>query len=249
MKIIPCVQGDATWIIERLGRPTASHFAELITPATLKPSKQSRGYRLQKLAEWGLNQPCESFKSGFTARGQGLEAEAVAAYERETLTAVQRVGLCLTDDELVAASPDGLIGDNGGIEVKIVAADNHLDRLLSPPDMNEHKAQINGNMFVCERKWWIRWYWHPKFPGLAVRFERDETYIDAIKRALYDEDDGFLVLLEQDKQRLMELGFDPTPPCQCMTENGVCGSRDAVTDQLGVWMCAKHVKTLEEIFG
>ena len=212
MKHIDVQQGTHEWLMARLGKPTASHASEILTPKELKLSKQSRAYRHRLVAEIFLGEPIESATTQFMERGNTLEPEARKWYEMETGQDVETAGLILTDDERVGCSPDGLVGENGIVEFKTYEAVHHVRELLDPKPLdNAHKGQIQWTLWVTDRGWCDRVYYHPTFQPVRVRIERDETYIGALGVALYGPDDlpiigGFLGDLDVDIQRMKKMG-------------------------------------------
>lgn len=177
MIISPHAQGTDAWKQDRLGLPTASQFHRIVTP-TGKLSTQSTGYMAELLAEW-MTGESEHFTSGFTERGNDMEVEAVKWYEFERSVDVQRVGFCLADSRCYGASPDGLVGDDGCIEIKCKSAKAHANYMLDASDLGtkDHKPQVQGVLWVCERKWCDVISYHNLMPPVVVRVERDEDYI------------------------------------------------------------------------
>jgi hypothetical protein len=108
-------------------------------------------------------------------QGAILESEAIPWFEFQYDVKVRRVGFVTTDDMKVGCSPDGLIGEDGGIEVKCPQAHTHLQYLMEGRVPKEYLAQVHGCMFVTGRSWWNFISYHRKFPPLVVRVERDET--------------------------------------------------------------------------
>jgi hypothetical protein len=109
-----------------------------------------------------------------------MEPEAVAHYEAVKKTTVKRVGLGINFSGLkrCGASPDGLVGFDGGLETKTMRPDLMialLERGPAPPA--EHRAQVQGNMMVWERGWWDFKIFYPGMPDFTVRVMRDDAYI------------------------------------------------------------------------
>jgi hypothetical protein len=118
-------QGSDAWLQSRLGRPTASNFGKLITP-TRKASTSAEGYINELIAQKITGEIPEFFKSEAMQRGNDLEPSAKALYEFTRDVEVVEVGLCLHDSLECGASPDGLINDDGGIEVKAPLPHTHV---------------------------------------------------------------------------------------------------------------------------
>ncbi len=178
MRIIECVQGDPVWINARLGLPTASNFDRIITP-TGKPSAQAPKYLAKLVAEWFLGESLDDYQSGFMERGTELEPQARAFYEFDTEQTVREVGLCLTDFGNAGCSPDGLVGDDGGLEIKTPSAEVHMGYVIGgmPTD---YFVQVQGCLWVTGRSWWDLQAWNPALPKVRVRYHRDEKFINAL---------------------------------------------------------------------
>jgi len=176
-------QGGAEWIAARLGLPTASQFHRILTPKTLKPSEQAVGYLHELLAEWLLGEPVSPEVSQFMERGQELEEQAVAWYEMQHDVTVDRVGFCLLDDRRAGCSPDGLIGTDGGLEIKCPSAAVHVGHLLDV-DAGRYTLQIQGGLWITEREWWDFVSYHPTLPVASLRVHRDERIIAALASAV-----------------------------------------------------------------
>lgn len=204
MKIIDCVQGTPAWKAARLGMPTASQFGRIMSAKTLKPLAGAETYALELLAEWALG-VMEDEGSGFMERGHGLEESAIAAYELETGRDVTRIGFLTNDAGTIGCSPDGLVGEEGGLEIKCPAAKTHLAYLLAPGDVGPYAPQIQGALWLTGRAWWDWRSWHPTLPAAAVHVERDERFIAALAQIVED----FVGRLTVAKADLEKLGVTP----------------------------------------
>lgn len=187
MKIHPAAQGSFEWHQARLGLPTASDLDNLITPGweiRKWSTELPNTYLARKLAEWWSG-TCEEVPSTFDMmQGQVLEEWAVPWYEREFDTSIQRVGLCLLNDESFGGSPDGLIGDDCGIEIKCPTRTVHTKYLIRggvPPDYSQ---QVHACMYVTGRKHWKFVSYRRTFPQLVVDVEFDEDKQAVIQEAL-----------------------------------------------------------------
>ena len=167
-------QGSRAWIEARLGIPTASEFSRIVTPGG-KLSASRDEYIGTLLAEWALGDTEDEFDSEWTARGKALEPEARDFYAFHRDVAVNKVGLVYRDAErLVAASPDGLVGDEGATELKCPKASTHLRWLSVGKVPRQHMIQIQGQLWVSGRAWVDFMSYHPGLPPLIVRAEPDE---------------------------------------------------------------------------
>jgi hypothetical protein len=198
-------QGSEAWLRARMGKPTASSFDRILTP-TGKPSSQAGMYCNELLAEIMLGRPLDGIKMPWMERGNVLEAEARAYYELQTGKDVETVGFCTTDDERVGASPDGLVGDDGMVEIKCPLAAQHVDFLLSTrgPD-KAYFPQLQGQLYVCERQWTDIISYFPGMPEAIVRVERDEEYIKTLALHLND----FCNLLDARLEKIAARGWLP----------------------------------------
>lgn len=210
MKIHDVTQGSSEWIALRLGRPTASGLHRLITEKTMRPSAAADSYANELVAEWLLGHPVNGdLTSGFMERGTSLEDRARAYFELETGLPVETVGFCTLDDETAGCSPDGLVGDDGGLEIKCVKADKHVGFMLDPPSLAaEFRAQVQGSIFVSGRKWWKLLAFNPVLPSVIVHVPVDAAFQAALAAAL----PPFLAMLDSKRVRAMAAGARPRRP-------------------------------------
>lgn len=185
MKIVDVEQGTLEWHMARLGVPTASRFARLVTPKTRKPSAQADALLAELLAEWLMNQPLDHETSEWAERGRELEDEARRWYEMERNVTVCRVGLCLTDDGLVGCSPDGLVEPDGLLEIKCLSPQRHVLYLLGE-EPTDYLPQVHGQLYVTGRQWCDLLLYHPELPPIVRRFHRDAEWLQAIASALQE---------------------------------------------------------------
>ena len=113
MRKIECEQGSEEWLNARLGVPSASMFAKIVTTKGAW-STQADGYINQLIAEDLTGEPTPFYQNEHMARGTELEPEARSAYEFMNDVVVEQVGFCLHDTMRAGCSPDGLVGDEGG---------------------------------------------------------------------------------------------------------------------------------------
>ena len=183
MIILDIDQRSPDWFSARCGIPTASAFDRILTP-TGKASTQAEAYAHTLLAEritgcsqgWGGN--------GWTERGTELEDQAREYYSFVTGREVQQVGFCLTDDRLCGCSPDGLVGEDGLLEIKCPAPHTHVKYLLSGGMVSDYLPQTQGQLYVTGRQWVDFLSYCPGMEPLLVRVERDQAYIDKLAAAL-----------------------------------------------------------------
>ena len=182
MEIFDCEQGTDEWLECRRGLPTASNFATLMA----KGEGKTRSQYMRKLAgEILTGELAEQFSNAHTERGNAMEDEARQAYTFVESAKIKRVGFIRNGNK--GASPDSLIGANGGLEIKTALPHIQIDRLERDRLPPEHRAQVQGNLWVSEREWWDFVSYWPKLPILTVRVYRDEAFI----KEMSDEVDRF----------------------------------------------------------
>ncbi len=201
MQIIECVQGEPEWLAARAGIPTASEFHTVMAVGKNGGKSLTRTAYLNKLAgEILTGEPMENYVSAAMERGTLMEDEARDLYAFQNGVEPQRVGFVRNGEK--GASPDSLIGGKGGLEIKSAAAHIQVARLLDGGLPSEHKAQVQGNLWVCEREFWDFCSYCPKLPLLQVRVYRDEDYIKKIA----NEVDLFNIELQQTVDYIRKYG-------------------------------------------
>ena len=177
-----CEQSSDAWFQARLGLATASEFSTILASGEQK----GRTTLLRKLAgEIITGQPMENFSSQAMERGKVQESEAREWYERTRFVDVQQVGFVYNPDLNAGWSPDGLLGDDGAIEIKSAAAHVLIGILEKGIFPTEHRAQTHGALWVGRRQWIdLVIYCHPKMPKYVARIEKDPVYEKEISDAV-----------------------------------------------------------------
>jgi hypothetical protein len=187
VKILPHIQGSDEWLAARAGLATASCFADIM--ATLKSGGEAverRNYRARLVVERLTGKPVSTYQNKSMQQGQEREPFARRAYEVKTANLVEEVGLCLHDELECGASPDGLIDDDGGLEIKCPELSAHLRYLKlekgCPPP--EYFWQVQGALWITGREYWDFASWNPDFPEnlqlVIRRVARDKQAIDKL---------------------------------------------------------------------
>jgi hypothetical protein len=188
-----------------LGKPTSSNFDKIITPARGEPSRSAPGYRHELLAEWLTGQPSEGHQNGWMERGSELEAEARAWYAW-THEEVEEVGFVWLDDEkMVGCSPDGLIGVDGGMEIKVPAPKTHVSYLLANKLPTDYIPQVQGSLWITGRQWWDFVSYCPGIDPLVIRVQRDEPYIGKLAKLV----GAFVETMKAEQEELIKRGLKP----------------------------------------
>lgn len=185
MRVIDFPQRSPEWFQARLGVPSASSFGKVITP-TGKPSTQVDGYLNKLVAEILTGKTDGQEASEAMQRGTELEPEARSYYEL-IAGPVEEIGFCIHNDGF-GCSPDGLVGDEGLIEIKCPLSHTQVEYLLLSDGKipSIYYPQVQGQLLVMDRKWCDFLSYHPDMKPLLVRVERDEAYISKLHELLVD---------------------------------------------------------------
>lgn len=207
LTIVDVTQGSPEWFEARLGLPTASHFSVIMASGRDGGESMTRTQYMNRLAGEIITGRAaeETFKSRAMERGKEMEPEAIADYEARKGVEVQRIGLGINFSGLkrCGASPDGLVGFDGGVETKTMRPDLMIPLLTRGVVMTpEHAPQVHGNIHVFEREWWDLKIFYPKMPDYTVRVYRNETYI----KQLSNEIERFNYELKTLVEKLRKLG-------------------------------------------
>lgn len=190
-------QGTKAWLDAKLGIPSASNAHRIITPKTGKLSASCEAYINELLFEQGKGHPLDDATSQFMQRGTVLERKARDWYELQRDCEVVQVGFLLTDDRRFGCSPDGLVGEEGGLEIKCPSGDVHIGYLRGEAGDKYH-AQVQSSLWVTGRRWWDFVSFNPDLPSCLVRFERDEEFIAKLAAAVTQ----FSDYLAEEKEKL-----------------------------------------------
>ena len=183
MRIDQNEQGSPEWLAARLGIPSASMFAKLVTTKGIW-SASADAYINQLVAERLTGEREEVFQSHHMLRGTELEPDARDLYSLISDAEVTEVGFCLHDTLSAGCSPDGLIGEEGGLEIKAPAPATHVEYLRGGVLPSKYKQQVMGCLWITGREWWDFVSYHPTMKPLIVRVERDEEYIAALEKCV-----------------------------------------------------------------
>lgn len=178
------VQGSAAWFEARRGIPTASCFKRILT-ASGRRSASAPQYLQELACEYHNGRGRQPESSPWMARGIELEPEARSVYEARTGAAVTETGLVyLNHQRLVAASPDGLVGAEGLLEIKCPMEHTHRDYLRSSQLPSPHVPQVQGQLWITGRRWCDFFSYHPDYETRLIRVFRDEAYIGKLRAAV-----------------------------------------------------------------
>lgn len=183
MRTIDCRQGSEEWDAWR-ARPTASEFGSFITPAKGQYSAQATAYAAKIVAK-RIGVYVEPPPSFWMEWGTEQEPHARAAYEAATSLRVQTVGFILPDEtDAYGGSPDGLINDDGLIEIKCPAPETLISYHASGKLPDQYKPQVQGLLMISGREWCDFWAWHPDIAPFHYTVHADEEYQAKIAKGL-----------------------------------------------------------------
>lgn len=188
MRILSYPQRSPEWFAARLGRLTGSRAADMLATIKTGEAAARRDLRVQLVCERLTNQSQESgYINAEMQRGIDLEPVACKAYEALSGNTVQSVGFLQHEELMAGTSPDGLVGEDGGLELKCPKAATHLGYLKAGTLPKEHAAQITHNLWISGRDWWdfVSYddRWPERFRIFHVRVHRDEKAIAEYEKA------------------------------------------------------------------
>lgn len=186
-------QRSQEWLDIRKEKPTASQFGILMAPRGL--GQTAITYAEQLVSDSMQNYFEDIFQT--QAMRDGIENEPVAIdkYEKKNLEIVKEVGFIQIkidkyENEFVGCSPDGLVGKEGGVEIKCPGTKKHIKNLISDVCPKEYYDQIQGCMFVTNRKWWdlvsYNPMFKPKYQLKVIRIEADIVWQEKFTERLHE---------------------------------------------------------------
>lgn len=175
-------QGTEEWFAARLGKVTASRVADVIAKTKTGYSTSRKNYAVELALERITGRRQESYSNAAMQWGTDNEPLARAAYESVYGMLVEEVGLI--DHPTIpmsAASPDGLVGSRGMLEIKCPNSATHLETLLSGKPDSRYIPQMLWQMACTGREWVDFVSFDPRFPEakqlFVCRVERDPKAI------------------------------------------------------------------------
>lgn len=186
MKIHDVKQNSPEWLALRLGVVTASEMDALVTPLwKLRTGEGVETFLYRKVCEKAIGWMPEQFGGYFVDNGHMAEKVALPWYNFTFNAEARTVGFVTSDDGKIGCSPDALIGDEGGMEIKYPAPPTHLKYLMKNEVPPEYRAQVHFSMLVTGRPWWKFVSFSTQLDPLVVHVDRDEK-IQAVLREAVD---------------------------------------------------------------
>jgi len=198
-------QRSNEWFAARLGKVTASRVADVIAKTKTGYSTSRENYMAQLVCERMTGTQGESYNNAAMQWGTDQEPLARAAYEAAKNVLVDEVGFVIHPTIVNAgASPDGLVGDDGLIEIKCPNTATHIETVLSGKVPSKYIPQMQWQMACTGRKWCDFVSFDPRMPeGLQLFIQRVDFDAEYVKM-LEAEITGFLAELETKIEKLNE---------------------------------------------
>ncbi len=176
-------QGTEEWFAARAGKVTASRIADLMARTKSGYSASRDNYMAQLIVEKFTGKVAESFNSAAMQWGSDQETFARAAYEARKNVLVDEIGFVPHPTiEGVGASPDGLVGNDGLVEIKCPNTATMIDTLINETVPHKYFAQMQMQMSCTQRKWCDYAVFDPRMPEngqlFIKRVERDEKFVE-----------------------------------------------------------------------
>lgn len=180
------IQGSEEWIAARLGRVTASRVSDVIAKTKSGYSASRANYCAELVAERLTGKAADGFKSSAMQWGTDNEAEARIAYSFYTDMEVTEVGFVPHPViEMTGASPDGLVGDAGLVEIKCPLTATHIETLMGQAVPAKYVAQMQWQMACTGRQWCDFASFDPRMPEhmrlFVKRIARDDKAIKSLE--------------------------------------------------------------------
>ncbi len=196
--VIVVEQGSDDWFEARLGRATASRFKDVMLKIRSGEAAGRKNYRFELVAERLTGERQEGFTTAAMQWGTETEPVARLKYELSTGNDVEETGFFAHPELMAGASPDGLIGDDGILEIKCPNTATHIETLRKRNVPSTYYWQVQGQLWITGRKWCDFVSFDPRLlenaQYFSVRVERNEQHI----RELESEVREFLNEVEQE---------------------------------------------------
>lgn len=198
-------QRTEEWYAARLGKVTASRVADVIAKTKTGYSTSRANYMAELVCERLTGSKGDSYQNAAMAWGTATEPFARAAYESRTGELVEETGFVLhATIPNAGCSPDGLIGEDGLIEIKCPFTATHIETLLSKQAPSKYMTQMQWQMACTGRKWCDFVSFDPRMPEhmqfFCIRVNRDQIMIDDLEREV----EKFLFELDEKIMRLTQ---------------------------------------------
>tara|TARA_R110000868_G_scaffold176318_1_gene413832 strand:- start:1415 stop:2032 length:618 start_codon:yes stop_codon:yes gene_type:complete len=180
-------QRSPEWYAARLGKVTASRVADIVARTKTGYSTSRMNYMAELICERLTGVQGASYASAAMQWGTETEPMARAAYEGTVGALVIETGFVPHNAiPMAGASPDGLIGDDGLVEIKCPITATHIETLLGQSVPGRYNTQMQWQMACTGRKWCDFVSYDPRMPeGMQIfikRVDRDNVAIAELER-------------------------------------------------------------------
>lgn len=207
MKIIDCIQGSPEWHAARAGRVTASRIADMTAKTKSGWGASRANYMAELVAERLTGTVSEGFTNAAMQWGTEKEPEARSAYQLITGHEVTPIGFVIHPEiEMAGASPDGLVGASGLVEIKCPNTATHIETLLTDNVPEKYLKQMIWQMLCTGRSWCDFLSYDPRLPARMQLFIKrvdlpaDATGYEAEVRAFLAEVEAKVSALSEKSQ-------------------------------------------------
>lgn len=181
------VQGSVEWLAVRAGKVTASRVADVVAKTKTGWGASRANYMAELIAERLTGEPAERFTNAAMKWGTEQEPDARIAYEFRVDAEVVQVGFVPHPTiAMTGASPDGLVGDEGLVEIKCPNTATHIDTLISQTLPGKYVTQMMWQMACTGRQWCDFVSFDPRMPEhmriFVKRVHRDDALIAALEK-------------------------------------------------------------------
>ena len=198
MKFIAAPQGTPEWLQARAGAITASCFADAVSVLSRNSGEKKAGdptaasdkyagdVAIERISGKPYGEPPRAW---VLERGHIMEAAARVVYETRFGLIAQESGIVKTDDDWFGYSTDGLVDDDGLIEIKCPVDSNKIMAMFNTGDTSEYDHQIQGGMWITGRQWCDLLMYVPDLETVGndlyvKRIYRDEQFIEKLETDL-----------------------------------------------------------------
>jgi putative phage-type endonuclease len=209
--MLDIIQGSDEWLALRVGKVTASRVADVIAKTKTGPSASRSKYLGELIAERLTGVPAERYTNAAMAWGTDTEPQARIAYEFLNGVNVEQIAFVLHPTIGDAgASPDGLVGDNGLVEIKCPETHTHIETLLGGTVPGKYVTQMMWQMACTGRQWCDFCSFDPRLPEsmqfFCQRVHRDEEVIGELEKEV-------IAFLNEVREKVDQLRkrYEPAP--------------------------------------
>ncbi len=197
------IQGTPEWFAVRVGKVTASRVADVVAKTKTGWGASRANYMAELIAERLTGEVAPSFTNAAMQWGTEMEPLARDAYEFRTDATVETVGFVAHPSILMSgASPDGLVGSDGLVEIKCPNTATHIDTLMGDSIASKYETQMQWQMACTGRKWCDFVSFDPRMPEsmrlFIRRVNRDDKRISELELLVCD-------FLEEIKAKVQQL--------------------------------------------